>query len=78
MNEALLPFVDAPNPDNKAVTHEPILVPKITYKIEFPPLPIVIPAATIEIKIVVVALEDWISAVNPIPTKSNKNGLFKM
>ena len=44
--------------DNKAVIHVPIFVPSTTNKILFPLDPIVIPAATIEIKIVVIALED--------------------
>ena len=76
LEEALLALGDAPIEDNKAVTHDPILLPKIIYKTEFPPPPIAIPALAIEIIIVVKADEDCNKAVKAIPIINKTKGLF--
>ena len=61
INEVLFALTLAPNEEISAVEHEPMLEPQMIYKIALPPVappPITIPTATIEIKIVVTALDD--------------------
>ena len=73
---ARLAFTDVPTDEINAVTHEPMFEPKIKYNTAFPPPPISKPALAIPMITVVTALDDCTSAVNAIPKRSNKNGLF--
>ena len=64
-----------------AVTQVPILVPSTMYKMALPPLPICIPAVSIESKMAFTAVDDCITAVISAPMNirtigSKKAGLI--
>ena len=72
----LFALVDAPIDEMSAVTHVPTFVPSIKNNTEFGLLPIVNPALTMEIIIVVTADDDCTNAVKATPINNNKNGLL--
>ena len=71
---ALLAFAPADADDISAVTHEPILVPRMMNRTSFPPVPMVRPATDIAIITDVIAELDCTSAVSRIPIKNSRNG----
>ena len=72
---ALFPLVEEPILEIKAVTQEPILVPRITKNTPFPVPPTTTPANAKAIKIEVTAEDDWKIAVTAIPINKSKKGL---
>ena len=75
MSAARLAFVFAPMEERSAVTHVPMLDPRTMNNTLFPPLPIVSPAPTMAMMMVVTAEDDCIIAVNAIPMNSSSRGL---
>ena len=72
---ARLAFVFAPSEDRIAVTHEPMLLPRIKNSTSLFPVPIVRPAPTMTITSEVITELDCTIAVKIIPTNNNKNAL---
>ena len=59
-----------------AVTHEPMLEPKIINNMAFPPPPMIRPCVAIAMMMVVTADEDCNNAVKIIPNNKSKKGLL--
>ena len=69
---ALVPAVAE---DIRAVTQEPMLVPRMIYSTSLPPVPMVSPATDMAIMTEVVAELDWTRAVRRMPSRNSRKGL---
>ena len=75
---ARLPFAVAPMALKSAVTQVPMLLPIMTKSTLLPPLPMVIPAAAIEMTILVTAPLLWKRAVTAAPIRRSRMGLVTL
>ncbi len=75
MSPARLALAPAVMEDMRAVTQEPMFVPKMIYSTSLPPEPMVSPATDMAIITEVVAELDCTSAVSRMPIRNSRKGL---